>query len=437
MTPISSAYDYYLSTYGAQRASRYDSHKKEELRNIVNRIKKLNKESPLYKLKTSKDVQKFAIDIKESARSIQNVVAAFSEDEKGIGAAFQKKIATSSNPDAVTAEYTGSSSSFSTDEANDGFQIEVLQLAAPQTNIGNFLKRDAYDLPPGSYSFDLNLNKNSYEFQYNINTGDTNEDILHKLARLVNNSQIGLKADLLVGSQDMVALRLESKQTGLSPEEEAIFKIVPENSPESQNTMEILGIDAVSAAAENSIFLLNGREHSSYSNTFTINNVFSVTLNGVTEKNKPVVIGFKSGSEAVTDDVQLLVDSFNSMLETAERHSGTKQSNEKLLADMGNIAKAYSPELDPMGLSVSDIGLITVDREKLTESVESEQADEHIDVLNHFKDAIGRKADEASLDPMNYVKKMLVAYKNPNSNKNFVCPYISSVYSGMMVDRVY
>ena len=104
---------------------------------------------------------------------------------------------------------------------------------------------------------------------------------------------------------------------------------------------------------------------------------------------------------------------------------------------MGNIAKAYSPELDPMGLSVSDIGLITVDREKLTESVESEQADEHIDVLNHFKDAIGRKADEASLDPMNYVKKMLVAYKNPNSNKNFVCPYISSVYSGMMVDRVY
>ncbi len=430
---ISSAYDYYLSTYGAQQASRYDSHKKEDLRNVVNKIKKLNKESPLYKLRISGDVQKFAIDIKENARSIQNVVASFSEDEKGIGAAFQKKIATSSNPEIVTAEFIGSSSS---PEAEEGFEIEVLQLAAPQTNIGNFLKRSDYDLQPGSYSFDLDMNSNSYEFQYNINVGDTNEDVLHKLARLVNNSQIGLKADILGGSQDMLALRLESKQTGISPQDSELFRIVPDNSQESKNSMQVLGIDSIAASAENSVFLLNGMEHSSYSNTFTINNVFSVTLNDVTPANEPVIIGFKSGAEAVTDDIQLLVDSFNSMLQIAERHSGTKQSNEKLLKDMGNIAKAYSPALNPLGLSVSDTGEISVDRSKLSESVVSEEADENIDVLNHFKDAVGRKADEASLDPMNYVRKLLVAYKNPDSNKNFVCPYISSVYSGMMVDRV-
>lgn len=429
---VNSAYDYYLSTYGSKQASRYDSHKKEELRNTVNKIKKLNKESPLYKIRISGDVQKFAIDIKESARSIKNVVASFSESDEGIGAAFHKKIATSSNPEAATAEYIGDSSSLTTSE---GFEIEILQLATPQTNVSNFLNRDDYDFQPGSYSFDLNMNSNSYEFQYNINSGDSNEDVLRKLARLVNNARVGLKADILTGSQDMAALRLESKQTGLAPEETSLFKIVSENTPESRQAMQLLGIDTVAAEAENSTFLLNGVKHNSYANTFTINNAFSVTLHGVTKKNEPVTIGFKSGSEAVMDDIQSLVDSFNSILKVAESRSNTKLSNEKLLKDMGGVAKTYAPSLDPLGLSVSDKGMISIDREKLSEAVISEDANENIGILNRFKDAIGRKADEASLDPMNYMKKLLVTYKNPNSPKNLVCPYISSVYSGMMVDR--
>lgn len=430
---ISSAYDYYLTTYGAQHTSRYDSHRKEELRNTVTKIKKLNKESPLYKVRFSGDVQKFAIDIKESARGIKNVVASFSETEEGIGAAFKKKIATSSNPDIVAAEYIGDKSSFTTSE---DFEIEVLQLATPQKNIGNFLKKDGYDFQPGSYAFDLNTNTNSYEFQYNINTGDTNGDVFRKLARLVNNSHIGLKADILNGSKDTAALRLESRQTGLTPDEDAIFKIVPENTPASKKTMKTLGIDTVAAAAENASFLLNGTKHASYSNTFTINNAFSITLNDVSSRNDPVRIGFKPGYEAVTDDVQSLVDSFNSILDIAEKHSGKKQSNEKLLKDMGNVAKAYSSALSPLGLTVSDKGQITIDREKLSQSVVSEDAEHTIKVLNHFKDAVGKKADEASLDPMNYVSKMLVTYKNPNSAKNLVCPYITSVYAGMMMDRI-
>lgn len=430
---INSAYDYYLTTYGSQQTSRYDSHRKEDLRNTVNKIKKLNKESPLYKIKISGDVQKFAIDIKENARSIKNIVASFSEDEAGIGAAFQKKIAISSNPDAATAEYIGDSNSLT---EREGFELEIMQLASPQTNVGNFLKRDEYDFPPGSYSFDLHMNSNSYEFQYNINVGDTNEDVLQKLSRLVNNAHIGLKADVLYGSQEMAALRLESKQTGLAPGESSLFRIVPENTPESRHTMHVMGIDAVAAMAENSSFLLNGAKHSSYSNTFTINNVFSITLNNVTPKGEPVKIGFKPGSEAVTDDIQSLVDSFNSMIRVAENHSGMPASNEKLLKDMGNVAKTFSSSLTPIGLSVSDKGMISVDRTRLTESVVSENADENIGVLNRFKDAIGRKADEASLDPMNYVKKILVTYKNPISVKNLVCPYISSIYSGMMVDRI-
>ena len=146
MAAIDTAYNYYLSTYGTQTASRYDSHKKSELRNIYNTIVKINKDSPLYKIKHSGDVKKFAIDIKESTRIIKNVVASLSDAEEGIGNAFQKKIATSSQEDVVSADYIGNSKD---SEGTEQFLVEVKQLASPQINMGNFLDKNHLALKPG------------------------------------------------------------------------------------------------------------------------------------------------------------------------------------------------------------------------------------------------------------------------------------------------
>lgn len=54
-------------------------------------------------------------------------------------------------------------------------------------------------------------------------------------------------------------------------------------------------------------------------------------------------------------------------------------------------------------------------------------------VLNDFKNLLNEKATNASLDPMKYVDKVVVVYKNPD--KTLVSPYITSIYSGMMMDR--
>ena len=190
MAAIDTAYNYYLSTYGTQTASRYDSHKKSELRNIYNTIVKINKDSPLYKIKHSGDVKKFAIDIKESTRIIKNVVASLSDAEEGIGNAFQKKIATSSQEDVVSADYIGNSKD---SEGTEQFLVEVKQLASPQINMGNFLDKNHLALKPGSYSFDLENTSSSFEFQFNINSEDTNYTTQSKLANLITNADIGLK----------------------------------------------------------------------------------------------------------------------------------------------------------------------------------------------------------------------------------------------------
>ncbi len=426
MAAVDNAYSYYLSTYASMASSRYDTHKKSQLRAVYNNIVKTNKDSPLYKIKSGGDAKKFAIDIKEHTRSIQNVVAALSDNG---GGAFQRKIAQSSDEDSVSAEYVG------TDEAVDGnlrFDIRVMQLAASQVNQGEYLDGSRSDFKPGIYSFDLNTEFNSYEFQYSVGEKDTNRDVQDKIVRLINSAGIGLKAELSEGAEQKSAVRIESKQTGLGNEEEYLFEILPSQDPGSVRAMKLLGIDHVEKKAQNSSFLLDGEEHMSHSNTFMINKDFELTLKKPTAVNHTAQIGFKANAEAVADNVQSLVDVYNNMIQLGQSYSDAQEAD-KLLRDMRNVTKPYYNELEAIGLQIQEDGRIEIDRSLLTDAVTSSDSKECFEVLNEFKDQLNETAASVSIDPMNYVSKVLIAYKNPVHN--FATPYITSIYSGMMLDR--
>ena len=107
MARIDSAYAYYVMTYGNKEVSRYDSHKKSDLRKVYNNIVKTNKESPLYKISNMDNAKRFAIDIKENAKSIQNVVASLSDKYGSFEDSFQKKVAVSSDADKIGVTYIG------------------------------------------------------------------------------------------------------------------------------------------------------------------------------------------------------------------------------------------------------------------------------------------------------------------------------------------
>ena len=434
---MSVAYSQMNAMYGISMgtSNKYDAHKKSELRSTYNSIVKSNKQSPLYKIKEGGNVRKFAIDIKEHANTIKNVVASLSENGEGIESAFEKRIATSNDPDIVTAEYVGGDDNTITTD-NAGFQLEVQQLATPQINTGHFLRRAGHDFKPGSYSFDLNTNSTSYEFQFNVNSDDTNEEVLNKLRKLINNANIGLSAELLPDARGTSkALQIESRQTGLGDGEDQVFEIIPYSNKGSQDAMKLLGIDTVSSPAENSSFLLNGIQHSSYSNTFTVNNMFSVTLNGVSQPGQKTLVGFKPSTDAVADNIESLVSAYNGIINTANRYANSQESSGNLLRDVSKIADSFASDLSEIGLSVEEDSSLSVDRDALTNSIKGSKVAHTFEVLNKFRDALGSKADQASINPMNYVSKIIIAYKHPNPDKNFATPYISSMYSGMMLDR--
>lgn len=311
--------------------------------------------------------------------------------------------------------------------------VEVRKLASKQENHGNFLKSNALDMALGSYSFDLNTNTASYEFQFNVNSDDTNRSVQDKLAKLFNTANVSILAEVVDDASGRSALKLTSKQTGLGGNESYLFRITPATSKESLTTMDTLGISEITTPASNSSFLLNGQEHSSYANTFTINNTFEVHLKGISKEGSPATLGFKTNVDAVADNIQELVDSYNKVIQTANHYSDTPNASHKLLSDIGSVAHRFRDDFKQIGLLVQDDSTITIDRELLAGAIDTEDLDQSFEVLNQFKNALSAKANQASINPMQYVNKVVVEYKNPG--RTFATPYITSVYSGMMLDK--
>ena len=428
MAIIDSAYQYYLSTYGNSATSRYDTHKKSQLRDVYNQIVKINKESPLYKVKNTGDVKRLAIDIKESAKSLQNVISSLSDESGRFEDAFSKRIAQSSNEDVLTVEYIGKDGSHTA----TGFDIQVQQLASNQVNRGNYLAPDRLDIEPGTYSFDLDTNSRSYEFQYTVSEDDTNSSVLKKLTKLVNSTGSHILASIQTDEYGQIALQLSTKQTGIDIDQAALFHVVPSSSNGSDKAMQVLGLNHITQEAKNSFFLLNGKAHSAFSNTFTVDNIFDVTLHGVNEDEESTTVDFKTNVDAIADNLQRLADAYNRMIDIAQAPNGSQSSN-KLARDIGSVTRRYHNELEALGFNVDTDSHISIDRNLLADAVTAADAEESFEVLNHFKNSLSQKTAYAFIDPMHYVDKLIVAYKNPG--RNFATPYITSIYSGMMLDE--
>ena len=431
MAKIDSAFEYYVANYSGNNVSRYDSHKKSDLRKVYNRIIQTNKESPLYKITNADAAKRFAIDIKESSKSLLNVVASLSDVYGSFQDSFQKKVAYSSDEDKVSVKYVGDGSE---ENSTEVFDIQVSQLASPQVNTGQYLKDTALSFIPGAYSFDLNTLNSSYEFQFSVNKNESNLDVLKRLSGLVNNSSLGISAEILSDGQGSSALQLTSKQTGLSSQEQYLFSITPASTAGSIAAMDTLRINKVTNPASNSSFTLNGVSHSSLSNNFTINNAFELSLNGTHEDGGSTTIGFKANLDAISDNIQTLTDAYNNMLLLAQEYNNSDASDgNKFRNDISSIVSVRKDQLEDIGLMVGRDWRIRIDKDILAEAITPDKAENTFDTLNKLKNKLREKSESIIVDPMNYVNKVVVAYKNPGHNFN--TPYITSIYSGLMLDN--
>ena len=423
---LNTVYNHFMTTYAPEGTnSKYDTHKKSELRGVYNSIVKMNKDAPLFLLDSSPKTQEFAVSLKESARSLKNVISSVSPDDNG--ELLSQKTVSSSDESIVTASFIGD-----TKGENDvpSLEIEVKSLANTQVNIGKYLPQNEMGLEPGSYSFDVNSRDTDYEFQFNINDGDTNKTIEEKLARLITKSNIGIRASTVTDENGNMALRLESDESGIRNDSELQFKITDDNTSKVKGAVNYFGLSNVSEKPENSLFILNGEERSTQSNTFTIDKTFEVTLNGISEEGQTATIGLKTDVESLADNISYLIEGYNSFINKAAAYLDSQPYSKKLVREMGAISSNYNKELSEVGLNLKEDGTIELDKEAMSKTARSEDALSKFKNIKSFTGSVLDKMNKVSLNPMDYTQKTIVAYKNPG--KSFVSPYVTSNYSGMM-----
>lgn len=424
---INTVYNHYLTTYAPKSTSKYDTHKKSELRSIYNSMVKLNKESPLYILDTSRESREYVIGLKENARQLRNTIASLGGlDEEEM---LNKKSAYSSNEDIVSATFIG--------EVPEGgnvppFHIEVTSLASNQVNLGTFLPSDEKaELVPDAYSFDITINDLSYEFQYSIHDGETNREVQERLARLITNADVGVNADILEDGNGNSSLRLTSVASGLKENKDYIFLVSDDKTTKRAGSVDYLGLGFMSRLPSNAEFLLNGESRSASSNHFTIDKMFELTLNGISpEEGQSAEIGLKTDLDSLTENVGNLIGGYNSFIKAASEYLDLHPRSGKLLNEMERMSQFYQPDLEKLGFVFNESGELSLNDEAFKNSILDESGHAQLSGIRNFTNSVLRKTDQISLNPIEYVDKKIVAYKNPGHN--FATPYVTSNYSGML-----
>lgn len=425
-------YDQYLTTYRSRdydssnrkvtrRSSRYDTHDQSELQNVYSAIQWKNRFAPLYLNEPTPKSIAFAVHLKESAQNLKQTINSLSGDDNDL---FAMKTAYSDNENLATVEYVPEETD---EEIPASFALEVESFASPQINTGNYLNANqATTLKPDSYSFDILTNKLHYELQFNINEGETNKDLQSKLSRLINNSDIGVSAKV-IEEDGHSALELTSDAYGLPFQNARHFSVNDDKTSYRNGVVDYLGLNENVKEASNAIYSINGNEESSYSNTFNVHGAYCVTLhpeNGMGAAD----IGLYADAESLSHNIETFVDGYNHFLDGVltdipdEKGKTDDLSLTRLLAkDMTKFLDLHRESLEKYGIKVNEDASLDYEQpENITDT----------DALKGFGNHIMRKLTSISLDPMEYIDRRICAYPNPFTN--YINPYMTSIYTGML-----
>lgn len=103
-----------------------------------------------------------------------------------------------------------------------------------------------------------------------------------------------------------------------------------------------------------------------------------------------------------------------------------------LRSNMTSTVKSNRELLESNGFHVNDDYTLTVDHDSIEKAAKGGTIFDNLKNLDSFKNALKKRVDNIEVNPMEYINKKIVAYKNPQ--KLISTPYAASIYTGMMFD---
>lgn len=267
---------------------------------------------------------------------------------------FHDRTAASSDAGVLTATAVNA---FSADSGatRATYGISVSQVAQAQKNTGLDLERYASGaVGTGTNTFTVTIGGQDHELGVAVEEGDTNEEVLQKIALAVNEADIGVTAEVVDGGEEGTRkLTVASKDTGAA----SAFAIADV----SGNAVAATGAAGVSAVAQNAAYSVGGVNATSSSNTIYLDEgLVTVTLQGTGD----AVLTVAPDAGKIEGAVTGFVSGLNSFIGHLEENSD--YIKDEVLAAVNSFIAGNKSGLASIGITQNEDGTLAVDEDLLS-----------------------------------------------------------------------
>ncbi|MCM1159251.1 MAG: hypothetical protein NC300_08880 [Bacteroidales bacterium] len=417
MLNLNNVYNYYSTQIVSHKSNaRFNSHKKDDLKTVYQNMVKQNISSPFYKFTFSGQTQAYTIGIKEAAMALEAESQSLSSRNTG---ALEEMMAVSDNESVVFANLND----YPSENLPEELSIQVKSLATGQVNVGSYLPSGEASFTPGEYSFGITVRRNQYTFGLTVHDNDTNLAIQSRLANSINNNQIGVRASIRSNRTDGTsALVIRSDAMGITDEhDETIFRF--DETYLENDIASALGIEHVESSPSNAEFYINDSLHQSISNRISLNHSIDIDL--LSTNDAPVTVRLVPDENKLSNRLADFITSYNQLVDIAKNGAGQKGAS-RLLKDITNISRRHQEALQEAGITIDEDGYL-----QQTDDIDSDRIHSLFnEELSSFRRDIKRTTEKMTLNPLDYIDKVVVTY--PNTGKAYPNPYHPSKYSGLL-----
>lgn len=285
------------------------------------------------------------------------------------------KMASSEDASKVTAT--------AADGASNGvYSISISQIAQAQVNTGNNVSgQQLSNMQQGQNVISIKAGESTKDISFSISNGDTNEIALNKMAKAINDSKSGVKAEIVKDSANNVKLQLNAENTGAKNS----FTIADKTG----NAVASTGINNTTAQAKDAKFTVNNLTYTSDSNDTKIANG-KVKLNLKQTTKDSVDITVKSDASKIEDKIETFVQDYNKLISDAQ---GSNLGGSMINGMLRTAAKDKT-KLEAIGITVNGDNTLSIDKTKLKKSIDTNIKNVR-DTISGY-DSIATKAQNAA-----------------------------------------
>ncbi len=302
---------------------------------------------------TTKNTLTFASDNAKNLNGLKNSAYNLSRAATNFGASTLK----STNENVLTASGT----SYSNSTAK--YDVTVSQIATQQQQSSQAMSQNATSsFGAGTGSFNIQTDKGSFEIKFDINSTDTNQQAMDKIASSINSSQAGVTAKV-VTQDGKSSLQMTSTATG----EQSTFSIGAGTT--GRDASAALGMRETQAA-QDAKYSINGQQFSSASNTVSMpdGRAGTMTFKGAGSAN----VSRQVDASGIVAAAEQFAKSYNKAVEYLAKNPGGGKGTDRALAmidGMGASGDRTLARLSSMGITIGEKGM-QVDTAKLTKAVQ-------------------------------------------------------------------